>query len=125
MTRLNNPSKKIKKHGAFLLLALTTTSAGVGFISALMPLPAHAQDEPFERNRIVRYGDLNLASQQGVDTLRLRIHRAAKSVCSTDGIANVANQRQIRQCIAEANVNAWAVAERRIEGRRLASRLVK
>lgn len=125
MTRLNNPSKKIKKHGALLLLALTSTSAGVGFISALMPLPAHAQDEPFQRNRIVRYGDLNLASQQGVDTLRLRIHRAAKSVCSVDGIANFASRRQIRRCIDDANASAWAVAERRIEGRRLASRFVK
>lgn len=116
-----NISKQIKSRNALFLLALTTTGVGVGVITAAMPIPAHAQEMVTQRSKIVQHGDLNLASDTGIDTLRHRIRRAAKSVCGSVGITSIINVRRVRECVDGARSNAWAVAERKIERRRFAS----
>ncbi len=55
-----------------------------GMVSACLGLGAtisHAADEP--RTTVVQYGDLNLASPQGIQRLYQRIAAAANAVCDS------------------------------------------
>ena len=67
----------------------------------------------------VAYGDLDLASAQGVHTLHARISAAARQVCAPDGfdIRNLKVFAVERSCMSEAVANA----EREVEGTKVAS----
>jgi UrcA family protein len=56
----------------------------------------------------VPYGDLNLASEQGANTLHARIKAAARRVCAVDGIdlRNLTTYAAERSCEAQAIANA-------------------
>jgi UrcA family protein len=56
----------------------------------------------------VPYGDLNLTSEQGANTLRARITAAAHQVCAVDAIdiRNLATYAAERSCEAQAIANA-------------------
>jgi UrcA family protein len=63
---------------------------------AAVPSSALAQDEI--RTQRVPYGDLDLASQPGIDTLDRRLDRAVEKVCSQPGPRNLQQQRMVAQC---------------------------
>ncbi len=103
------PSKKI---GA-ALIAVALTFTGIAAVNIALPTPAYAQ--PLEtRTKIVRYKDLNLASDSGILKLQKRIRRAAKYVCRPEGAAGFVRYRAIRHCIDKAESNARAQASRKI-----------
>lgn len=85
------------------LLALTTALL-------VLAMPARADNPGMkganlaESNSLrVAYGDLNLASQAGVDTLYARLRSAAKRVCSPrEDIRNLLRHREWRQCMRSA-----------------------
>jgi UrcA family protein len=67
----------------------------------------------------VAYGDLDLASAQGVHTLHARISAAARQVCAPDGfdIRNLKLYSIERSCMSEAVANA----EREVQGTKVAA----
>jgi UrcA family protein len=93
--------------------AATPASANAAFASA---------DEE-GRTKIVRYGDLDLASTKGVKILQRRIRLAAKEVCASEGIVSILQHRKIRKCADAAHDNAWASVHQRIGDTRLAVRI--
>jgi UrcA family protein len=85
---------------AALLLAAGAALAGTG-------AQATAFDRP--QTRIVRYGDLDLSTDRGIQTLYRRIEIAARAVCGEaerpDSLVPAAG---FRRCIAEAIDSAVA-----------------
>lgn len=69
--------------------------------------PALAQNETTEpQARVVTYGELNLNSAAGADTLVRRIENASAQVCGTnDGRTNTRQARINRNCATEATEN--------------------
>jgi UrcA family protein len=66
---------------------------------ALVALNAHAGDV---RSETIRFADLNLGSPSGVEALYLRIHAAARRVCSQPADAWTSD----RSCVAKAESEA-------------------
>jgi UrcA family protein len=97
-------------------------SVYVSGVSNMLAQPAYATTGDEVRTRIVRYGDLNLASIQGQQVLEQRIRRAAKQVCDMGGIGSIVQHRKIRLCTEAAHNKAWAIAQQRIGDYRLAVR---
>jgi UrcA family protein len=56
----------------------------------------------------VPYGDLNLASEHGANTLYARVAAAARQVCAPDGfeIRNLQAYAAQRSCVSQAIANA-------------------
>ena len=75
---------------AFALAALT----------AALPLSAMARDESPTEN--VPYGDLNLATEAGVETLDRRLDRAVERVCGVAAPRSLGVNRIIEECKDEA-----------------------
>lgn len=80
-------------HSTNILHSATRTlgCAAAAFITSTMLMalaagPAHANDAPssegITKTMLVPYGDLNLASSSGMQTLQHRITAAAKQVCA-------------------------------------------
>lgn len=69
--------------------------------------PALAQNETTRtQERVVTYGELNLNSAAGADTLVRRIENASNQVCGTnDGRTNTRQAMISRNCAAEATEN--------------------
>lgn len=61
-------------------------------------------------SRVVRYDDLNLASERGVKTLERRINAAAREVCGAtyDYRQSLTIQAQTQKCMAEAKARAFS-----------------
>jgi UrcA family protein len=116
-------TESARKRATLIILALITTSLGVGTVSPIFADPAHAATEGEVRTRIVRYGDLNLASKEGRDTLDRRIRRAAKAVCSAGSNLPLGPYSRMKACTEATHRNAWAIAEQRIDNYRLAVRM--
>jgi UrcA family protein len=94
----------------------------VSGVSNMLAQPAYATTGDEVRTKIVRYGDLNLASTQGQQVLEQRIRRAAKQVCDMGGIVSIVQHRKIRLCAEAAHNKAWTIAQQRIGNYRLAVR---
>lgn len=74
---------------------------------ALQIAPAFAAPSP--RNAPVQTGDLNLASERGQEILALRIHRAARALCTGDAVDRLPQTlRSERACIRDAETRALA-----------------
>lgn len=70
--------------------------AAAGLILALSFTAAHAG------NATVRYGDLNLATPQGLETLKLRVQQAAETACGAADITTFGvSARTIYEATAE------------------------
>ena len=69
--------------------------------------PAFAQNETTQtQERVVTYGDLNLNSRAGADTLVRRIENASDQVCgANDGRTNARQATINRNCASEATEN--------------------
>lgn len=113
-----NPPKKqlatLKHRMAVMIAATCISGLGISGISAMLSAPAHASTQVEPRTKIVRYHDLNLASDQGRNLLDRRISRAAKQVCDDVGINAVIHHRKIRACAKAAHKEAWSNVEQRI-----------
>jgi len=76
---------------------------------ALAAAPAFSA-QPESGTRAIRYGDLNLATAQGVNTLHHRIAAALEAVCGsyagTDTAAGAEESRDIARCRATAQAQA-------------------
>jgi UrcA family protein len=85
----------------------TVICAGVCLVAATAP--AQAAEAP--RATTVSYVDLNLANDQGRDTLDARIKAAARSVCANSGgdlRARTGQARCIREAISQARMTAFS-----------------
>ena len=80
----------------------TITFALAAAAAATTAVPATAQE-----SRVVRYDDLNLASQAGVERLERRIDQAARSVCGYGFERTRPGElARSRECFAKARAQA-------------------
>ncbi len=79
----------------------------LGCALAALTVSAASAAEP-ARTRLVPYGDLNVASASGWQTLHQRLSLAARQVCDEPGVAGYDPRvhRRVRTCRAEAIANA-------------------
>jgi UrcA family protein len=69
---------------------------------------AQAAEPPQILTKIVRYGDLNLDSEQGAKVLYGRLRSAARQVCAPLDNVDLGIQRQWNDCFSKAVGNAVA-----------------
>ena len=82
-----------------------------------------AERASVERTASVRYADLNLATQAGVETLYHRIRVAARAVCGSPHERQLEIRRSIRDCNDAAIENAVSTVEQRAQLPRLRAQL--
>ena len=75
---------------------LPAITFAIAALVAAIPSSAIASDEPPTEK--VRYGDLNLATEEGVEALDRRLDRAVKRVCGEAHTRDLITQRAIREC---------------------------
>lgn len=91
--------------------------AAAGFALAatalIVPAAVFAQDAPItvqaDPERVttwVSYGDLNMSSPAGLDTLRSRVRGAAERICIHDGVEPLKFEMDGRRCYREAVAGA-------------------
>jgi UrcA family protein len=99
-------------HGS--MLAALTACMAVGLADV-----AHAATPDAAPSVRVRYGDLNLTSEQGAHTLHARIAAAARQVCAPDGL----DMRNLQAYAAERSCERQAIANavREVHGAKVAS----
>ncbi|MDX3883165.1 MAG: UrcA family protein [Sphingomonas sp.] len=68
--------------------------------ATLLAAPASAQSEP--RTAVVRYGDLDLNSSDGVAALDSRVRRAVANVCGVGDSQTLTEIAQSRKCARTA-----------------------
>jgi UrcA family protein len=108
------------KRATLFILGACLTGMAVGGFPHIFAKTAHASTRQDVQKRIVRYGDLNLASEQGRAALDQRIRRAAKQVCIIVGTPAILQRRKMRTCAETARSKAWAGVEERMRNIRLA-----
>lgn len=62
---------------------------------------AHAEDQDQVRSEAVFFGDLDLRTADGVETLDTRLNRAIKRVCGGSSNGPIGITRSVRECRAE------------------------
>jgi UrcA family protein len=80
-----------------------------GFIAlsgAATVVPAQAAEPAQSHTQIVRYGDLNLDSEQGAEVLYTRIRGAARNVCSSLDGRNLTEKKRWQGCFDKAVARA-------------------
>ena len=82
------------------------------FVLTLSSLPAAASDTIITQSKVVRFGDLNLASDDGARTLYGRITGAARAVCSGADSGAPFGRSEYRKCIKKAVDDAVAKVDR-------------
>jgi UrcA family protein len=88
-------------------ILLAAASIGVSAV-AVMSAPAFAAEAP----RIdVRYNDLSLRSSQGAQELRVRVERAARRVCATNGVVDLQTRIASVECRRVAMAKAMPQVE--------------
>jgi UrcA family protein len=71
-------------------------------LSAIAIGPAHAESRPIIQKKLVRYGDLNLASAEGQERLSFRIRHAARAVCGISGSRELRSMTLADDCYDNA-----------------------
>ena len=86
--------------------------AGLAAAGAAAPVLANPSDVP---QAVVRYGDLDLNSAQGMRTLHRRLDAAARSVCPSPSIQELTRLNFAEACRARAVARAIGeIKERRL-----------
>ena len=87
-----------------------TTLALALAVTGLTATPALATDPELEASENVYWQDLDLSTEQGVETLDRRIDRAARRVCEFDmqDTGTRIRSRDARECYAKARESAEA-----------------
>lgn len=88
-----------------IIAALAAAIATTGTIA----FPAYAAETA--RTTEVRYADLDLASAQGAQSLKLRVERAAKRVCTVSGDRTLRNATETKACTTVAVAKAMPQVE--------------
>ena len=87
--------------------AASILAAGFVAISgAATVVPAQAAEQAQAHTQIVRYGDLNLDSEQGAKVLYTRIRGAAGNVCSSLDGRNLIEKKLWQGCFDKAVASA-------------------
>ncbi len=74
-------------------------AVSVAFSVAAFALPFTAMAAPPEGQSVaVRYGDLDLTTNVGTQTLQTRIHRAARVVCGSADIRDLLGMSDVQHC---------------------------
>ncbi len=123
---LNSPKKQsgtLRHRMAVMIAATCISGLGISGISAMLSAPTYASTPVEPRTKIVRYRDLNPASDHGRNVLDRRISRAAKHVCDDVGVNAVIHHRKIRACVKAAHKKAWSSVEQRMGGYQQATQL--
>jgi UrcA family protein len=81
---------------------LTLLVLALAMVQTITTLPASAGEEIITKSQVVRFGDLNLSSDQGIRTLYQRIRTAARKVCSQANDTMVLEHRNFRGCVNKA-----------------------
>ena len=81
------------------------------FVLTMNALPASAAETIVTKSQVVRFGDLNLASDAGAQTLYGRINLAARRVCAGANDDRFGN-RDYRACMKKAVDDAVAQVDR-------------
>jgi UrcA family protein len=84
-----------------LPLAAAMAATGLGFSA---PASASTRDTP--PTVVVKYGDLDLGSKNGVAALHSRLNRAAKQVCSPLDSRVLGLRERFDQCVTDAVTDA-------------------
>ncbi|HET6630617.1 MAG TPA: UrcA family protein [Woeseiaceae bacterium] len=101
---------RVDRHGRARLcasLAGAVLVIGSGAVQAEQPSDV--------RTATVRYADLNLATEAGVETLYHRIRVAARTVCGSPYERQITVRRSIRECHEAAIEDAVASVEQRAQ----------
>jgi UrcA family protein len=109
---------RVDRHGRaklFASLAGAVLVIGSGAVQAERPSDF--------RSATVRYADLNLATQAGVETLYHRLRVAARTVCGSPHERNIELRRSVRECSEAAIEDAVATVEQRAQLPRLRAQL--
>jgi UrcA family protein len=116
LTKKNIGSARRMAMSALALVATATTIAGLG---VAMPATAHAAAPAEARTEMVRYSDLDLATDDGAAKLHGRVYRAARRVCMVDASPLVRLHRRMNACVREAARNGHAQADQKITQHRV------
>jgi UrcA family protein len=94
------------------LLRVLLPSLAAGYLGLCAPVSRAADAVPgYEPTaKMVQYGDLNLATAQGVERLYQRIVGAANEVCNAHGDRSLKNMARSQMCIRESIRSAVAAA---------------
>ena len=109
-----------EKETAMNTMTFRTKHVALAAVAALCfsSMAAYAgQAEDALPTRIVRYGDLTLATHAGVAALHNRIRIAAEQVCGDTGSRHMAEVVAVQACVARA----IATSEQAVHQARLAS----
>jgi UrcA family protein len=101
------PIRHLFHRGLRAIIPATFAAACLG----LWSIPGHAAEvrtgvQPAQQ--VVRYGDLNLGSREGIDRLYLRIVAAASDVCGREDGRSLAAWARFRACSEQAIAHAVA-----------------
>jgi UrcA family protein len=88
-----------------LILAVAAGAATISTASAATPATATTPDADVP-SVVVRYGDLNLATEQGTQTLYRRIAFVARQVCPDGESRGLENLNRARACQRDAIARA-------------------
>lgn len=91
--------------------------AALAIASITVPASFTAQAAETAGQRVVRFDDLNLASEAGARTLYARLRAAARAVCGSGTTRDMAMNRQHEACYAAA----LAAAVRHVDAHALTS----
>jgi UrcA family protein len=83
---------------------LAATLVVLAFVAGSSPAMADSTDAVLTKT--VKFGDLNLDSEQGAKALYLRLQSAAQFVCSPYDSADLARQRVFKGCVDKALASA-------------------
>lgn len=101
----------------------TTHAAAIAVAMLAMSTPSHADvivkdgrpaDVPY---REVRFADLNLDSQQGLDSLNTRILSAVRSVCGQADLRQLIETLAVRNCRDTSTHRAFAARDAMLAAR--------
>ena len=94
------------------LLRVLLPSLAAGYLGLCAPVSRAADVVPgYEPTaKMVQYGDLNLATTQGVERLYQRIVGAANQVCDGHGDRSLKNAAHVQMCISESIRHAVVTA---------------
>ena len=81
--------------------AIRRTAIALALVSVATVSAATSLDTP-QPERIVKFGDLNLATDSGVALLYARIRSAAREVCESASVWNIESLLASRRCTARA-----------------------
>ena len=105
---MNTMNTSIRKSTDARSLVLTTLAMACLAVASTVVHAADKSPDSEPMKRTVKYGDLNLANQQGVEQLYRRISGAAQHVCDNGESRSLQAQAQVWICTQQTIARAVA-----------------